>query len=99
MNEKEGEEKTAEQTEDEAEKADHSCLDQHYLLDLPSEGPDGSEDSNVPLPFNDQCIQGIDDPEDGYEDCNQFKGVGMVKVWSKILRISFRNSRWETKKS
>ena len=42
IDEENGEEKPTEEAQDEAEKPDHSRLDQHSLLNLPSESTDRS---------------------------------------------------------
>ena len=76
INEKDGEEKTTEETEDVAKKTDHPCFDQDRFMNLPSGGTHGPEDPDVPLPVDDQGVQGIDDPEDGDDDSDEFEGIG-----------------------
>jgi hypothetical protein len=34
------------------------------------------ENPDIPLSFYDQGVQGIDDPENGHNDRNEFEGVG-----------------------
>ena len=69
-----------------AEKTDHPRLDQRGLLNLPSECAHGSDDPDIPLPFDDQGIQGIDDSKNGHDDGDEFKGIGDGKGLVKDLQ-------------
>jgi len=59
-----------------AEKADHPRLNEGGLLNLPLECAHGPDDPDIPLPFDDQGVQGIDDSENGHDDGDEFKGIG-----------------------
>ena len=59
-----------------AEKADHPRLDQRGLLDLSPERTYSPDDPDVPLSFDDQGIQRVDNSEDGHEDGDKFQGIG-----------------------
>ena len=69
-----------------AEKTDHPSLDQRGLLNLLSECAHGADDPNIPPPFDDQGIQGIDDSKNGYDDGDEFKGIGNGKGLVKDLQ-------------
>jgi hypothetical protein len=56
VDEKNGEEKATEETQDMAEKTDHPRLDQGCLLDLLSKCTHGPDDSDIPLSIDDQSI-------------------------------------------
>jgi hypothetical protein len=86
VDEKNGKKKTAEEAEDMAEKTDHPCLDQSGLLNLSSERTHCPDDSNIPLPFDDQGIQGVDDSKNGHDDSDKFKGIGDGKGLVKDLQ-------------
>lgn len=62
-----------------AEKADHSCLDEGGLLNLPLEGAHSPDDPDIPLPFDDQGIQGVDDSKNGHDDGDELEGIGNGK--------------------
>jgi len=59
-----------------AEKADHSCLDEGGLLNLPLECAHSPDNPDIPLPFNDQ---GIDDSKNGHDDGDELKSIGNGK--------------------
>ena len=69
-----------------AEKTDHPCLDQSGLLNLSSERTHCPDDSDIPLPFDDQGIQGVDDSKNGHDDSDKFKGIGDGKGLVKDLQ-------------
>ena len=59
-----------------AEKPNHPRLDQGRLLNLPSKCAHGPDDSDIPLPIDDQGIQGVDNSKNGYDDGDELKGIG-----------------------
>ena len=69
-----------------AEKTDHPCLDQGGLLNLPSKGTHCPEDPDIPLPVDDQGIQGVDDSKKGHDDGDEFEGIGDGKGLVKDLQ-------------
>ena len=72
-----------------AEKTDHSCLDEGSLLNLPLERAHGPDDPDIPLPFDDQGVQGIDDSENGHDNGDEFKGIGNGKGLIEDLQNLF----------
>ncbi len=69
-----------------AEKTDHPCLDQGGLLNLLSKCTHGPDDSNIPLPVDDQGIQGVDDSKNCHDDGDKLKGIGDGKGLVKDLQ-------------
>jgi len=59
-----------------AEKTDHPRLDQGGLLNLLSKCTHGPDDPDIPLPVDDQGIQGVDDSKNGHDDGDKLKGIG-----------------------
>lgn len=59
-----------------AEETDHPCLNQGGLPNLLLECAHGPDDSDIPLPFDDQGVQGIDDSKNGHDDGDELKGIG-----------------------
>jgi hypothetical protein len=89
VNEKDRKEKPADEAENMAEKANHPCLDQGGLLDLPPECTHRPDDSDIPLSFDNQGIQGIDDSKNGHNDGDEFKGISDGKGLVKDLQNLF----------
>lgn len=69
-----------------AKKPDHPCLDQSGLLDLLSECTHGPDDPDIPLPVDDQGVQGVDDSKNGHDDGDEFEGIGDGKGLVKDLQ-------------
>ena len=86
VNEKNGEEKTTEKAEDMAEETDHPCLDQRGLLNLSSGRTYCPEDPDIPLSFDDQGIQGVDNSKNSHNDGDEFKGISDGKSLVKDLQ-------------
>ena len=89
VDEKNGEEKTADEAQDVAEKTNHPRLDQRRLLDLLSKCTHSPDDSDIPLPINDQCIQGVDNSKNGHDDGDELKGIGDGEGLIKDLQDFF----------